>query len=1021
LGYALLARQKKIKQLRQQTGVLQMFHSKLARYFFIEVLLPVTLLSVLVCGNLPMPAAAQSAASTGRLDGTVLDTSGGVVPKASVTAVNEETMTRKNVMADETGYFSVLYLAPGKYDVEIGQTGFRKLVLRDVQVAVGTTTTIHPQLQVGKVETVVTVTGASPLVDTTQSSMSSVVGQETIGALPLNGRNFTDYALLTAGATTDGDFGMVSFNGIAGNFNNYTVDGGNNNNAFFAQQVGRTSIPFQFSEDVIREFQVTSTGFQAEFGLAGGGLVNTVTKSGGDTFHGDAYYYILDSAFNANDSINNSQDIPKPHNRRQQVGGTIGGPIIKDKLFFLANYEGQIRNEPLTVNNAPALVGLPPNFFQDNPDLATQVDAASGSFARSFNQDTAFGKVDWVLNDKNTLSGTYNYQRYRSPHGYFNTPTSTGDGLALTDGATSQFFQVTWQTAFSANTVNEFRFHFGSDYHFDLPPSPPTGPAVTIQNPDTGFVFGGNRFQLATTDHRYEFTDTLTKTHGRHTFKAGVDINLNHDSDYFIYGPKGEYRYASLADVPTGNFELYLQAFGQPTAVITSPTYSFFGQDQFRWTPRLTLNYGLRYDLQVLPQPSPCNPAFPMTCTIPYSKNDISPRIGFVYSLDSKNATVIRGAFGLFYIQTDLLDVSQATLSNGVSRQFLVAVGPAFGNTNPLVTYPNSLASFPSDAGGTPSLVVFAPNYRSPYVEQANVAVEHQFGTSTSLSVGYVYSHGLALLGNSNGVTRQANGNFGLDLNLVPPDQQPAFGGSYATATVTLPNGKTYVTPDYSAIDGYLNPNFGPINAVDNSGHSVYNALLVSLRHQSKEFNASVAYTLSKTIDQGTGYYNQFDQRAQRGPSQLDQRNRFVMSGVWTPSYHYLRNFEFAGVLNLASGRPYTAVFDNPEVNFSVVPGEGYNSFRGPNVRNFDFSIARNFHIAERYQVRIMGEVFDLFNYANFQQNAVDNVQYTVNQTDSVGTNGIWVATPNPSFGSPLAMVPRFGARSFQFSARFSF
>ena len=145
------------------------------------------------------------------------------------------------------------------------------------------------------------------------------------------------------------------------------------------------------------------------------------------------------------------------------------------------------------------------------------------------------------------------------------------------------------------------------------------------------------------------------------------------------------------------------------------------------------------------------------------------------------------------------------------------------------------------------------------------------------------------------------------------------------------------------------------------------------------------------------------------------------MSGVWTPSYHYLRNFEFAGVLNLAGGRPYTAVFDNPEVNFSVVPGEGYNSFRGPNVRNFDFSIARNFHIAERYQVRIMGEVFDLFNYANFQQNAVDNVQYTVNQTDSVGTNGIWVATPNPSFGSPLAMVPRFGARSFQFSARFSF
>jgi len=172
----------------------------------------------------------------------------------------------------------------------------------------------------------------------------------------------------------------------------------------------------------------------------------------------------------------------------------------------------------------------------------------------------------------------------------------------------------------------------------------------------------------------------------------------------------------------------------------------------------------------------------------------LSPRVGFAYSLDSKNSTVIRGAFGLFYIQTDLLDVSSASISNGVSRQFLVVVGPKFGNSNPAVTYPNSLSSFPTAAGGLQSIVVFAPNYRNPYVEQGNIAVEHQFGANTALSVGYVYSHGLALLGNSNGVTRQANGNFGLDLNLVPPEQQPAFGGSYATATVALPNGKTYVT-----------------------------------------------------------------------------------------------------------------------------------------------------------------------------------------------------------------------------------
>ena len=979
----------------------------------------VLFLFVLIC---PVASYGQAASANGRLEGTVLDASGAGVPSATVVITNKNTAASTTLKTDEDGHFVALYLAPGIYEVSIEKTGFQKQVLQDTAVAVGTTTSLHPRLTVGKIETAITVSASAVTVDTTQSSLGTVVDNQSIQSLPLNGRNFTDFALLTPGATTDGDFGMISFNGIAGNFNNYTVDGGNNNNAFFSQQIGRTSIPFQFSEDVIQEFQVTSTGYEAEFGQAGGGLVNSVTKSGGNMVHGDGYYYVLDSAFNANDSINNTQGIPKPPNRRQQFGGTIGGPIKKDRLFYLANYEGQVRNEPLTVNNAPALVGVSPTFFQENPDIAAQVGAASGSFPRSFNQNTAFGKVTGNINDKNSFAATYNFQRYRSPHGYFNTPTSTGDGLALTDGATSQFFQFSVQTTFSTSSVNEFRFHFGSDYHFDLPPSPVTSPAVTIQNPDSGFVFGGARFQLATTDKRYQFADSFTRIFGRHTAKFGVDININHDSDYFVYGPKGEYRFGGLTDVATGNYQLYLQSFGQSTAIFTAPTYALFAQDQFRATRHLTLNYGLRYDLQVLPQPKPCNPDYTATCHIPYSKNMLSPRAGFAYSLDSRNATVVRGAFGLFYIQTDLLDVSTASISNGVSQQFLVVVGPAFNNPNPLVTYPNSIDSFPSAAGGSPSIVVFAPNYRNPYVEQANIAVEHQFGANTALSVGYVYSHGLALLGNSNGVTRQANGNFGLDLNLVPPDQQPASGGSYATATVTLPNGKTYVTPDFSAIDGYTNANFGTINAIDNSGHSVYNGLLISLRHNEKQFSASVAYTYSHATDQGTGYYNQFDQKSQKGPSQLDQPQRFVATAVWSPTQHYLKGFEFGTVLNFASGRPYTAVFDNPEVNFSMVPGEKFNGFRGPGVSNVDLNLSRTFQIGERYSLKFVAEVFDLCNHANFQQTNLDNVQYTLTQLDDSGVNNSnWTADPNPHFGSPLAMVPRFGARSFQFSTRFNF
>ena len=222
----------------------------------------------------------QSAAATGRLEGTIADPSGAAVADAEVAVRNQSTGVSTVVHSTADGEFVVLYLDPGTYEVSIQKSGFGNLVLKDVAVSVGTRAILHPQLAVGKVGETVSVTAETPLIDTAQSSLGAVVGEHSIESLPLNGRNFTDFALLTAGATTDGDFGMISFNGVSGNYNNYTVDGGNNNNAFFAQQIGRTSIPYQFSEDVIREFQVTSTGFEAEFGQSGGGLVNTVTKSG---------------------------------------------------------------------------------------------------------------------------------------------------------------------------------------------------------------------------------------------------------------------------------------------------------------------------------------------------------------------------------------------------------------------------------------------------------------------------------------------------------------------------------------------------------------------------------------------------------------------------------------------------------------------------------------------------------------------------------------------------------------------
>ncbi len=978
------------------------------------------LILFLLCLFIPASIYGQAGSHNGRLQGSVVDPTGALVPRAQITVFNEDTGMTAIREADGEGSFVFPALEPGAYRVTVSAQGFSQSVIDHIAINVGAMTSLKATLSIAAVaqETTVAASNVSQVsVDNVTSAMSNVIDQRAIDVLPLNGRNFVDFVLLTAGSTTDGDFGMISFNGIAGNFNNYTVDGGNNNNAFYEQQIGRTSIPYQFSEDVIKEFQVTSTGFEAEFGQAGGGIVNIVTKDGTNNLHGDAYYYFLDSALNANDSINKSSGLDKPQNRRQQFGATVSGPLRHDRLFYIANYEGQVRDEPIFANNL-----LPAGFLAANPSLQPLL-AGIGVNPRSFNQNAAFGKVLGTLNDKNTFTATYNFQRFRSPHGYFSSPTSTGDGLSLTDGATSNFIQLWLQTTFNATTVNELTLHFGQDTHFDLPAAPPATPAITIQNPDTGFVYGGNRFQLSETDRRYQVRDNLTKLMGKHILKFGADYNLNHERDYFVYGPKGEYRFADLSSVASGAFELYLQSFGQTTAKYGSPTYSFFAQDEYRVTNHLNLNYGLRYDLQVLPQPDSCNAQLTLTCKIPFSKNNFAPRAGFAYSFGPAGSTVLRGSFGLYYIQENLLDVAQALLSNGIARQFLVATGPGFGNSSPIVTFPNSLTAFPSGVSATPSVVVFAPNFRSPYVEQANLGLEHQFGKHMTIGTNYVYSHGLQLLGNSNGVTRQANGNFGFDLNLVPPSQQPAFGGSFTTDTVFLPNGQSFVVPDFEAIDGALNPNFGAINAIDNSGKSIYHSLQTELRYKSAQWYGLVGYSFSKTIDQGAGYFNQFDQASQRGLSQLDQTHRLVASGSWIPQLPPLRGFTFAAVTTLASGRPYTAVFDTPQVNFSIVPGEGFNSFRDAGVQDVDFSVARNFRLGERMALRLRAESFNIFNHANFQQGVVNNVQYTLTQrTDGMGNGlNLWDAAPNPTFGQPLAAAPRYGARSLQFSARFSF
>src|SRR5919112_5137183 len=279
-------------------------------------------------------AAAQST-TQGAVGGTVKDPQGAVVANASVTVKNEETNKEVSATTDDEGRFRVVQLDPGNYTVTINASGFAAFTQQKVVVEIGRVTPLDIDLGVAGAQETVQVTSEAPVINTEQQDFSSNINQTSINNLPTNGRRWSNLAILTPGTVPDGTFGLISFRGISGLLNNSTVDGGDNNQAFFSEERGRTRISSSISQDAVREFQVNTSNYSAEFGRAAGGVVNTVTKSGTNEFHGSVFFYVRDDKFNAR----NPQLTTKTEDNRKQFGGTIGGPIMKDRAFFFFSYD----------------------------------------------------------------------------------------------------------------------------------------------------------------------------------------------------------------------------------------------------------------------------------------------------------------------------------------------------------------------------------------------------------------------------------------------------------------------------------------------------------------------------------------------------------------------------------------------------------------------------------------------------------------------------------------------------------
>lgn len=1093
---------------------------------------------------------------TGTISGTVSDPKGLAVTDARVSILNLDTgISRPPLTTTDSGLYTSPFLQPGHYQVSVNKDGFQSYVRKDLVLQVGQTLTIDVQLAIGTTAAEITVTGEAPVIEPDRSELSQTVSQELAGSLPLNGRRWQSFVFLTPGVTQDGTNGLVSYHGVSSLYNNSEVDGVSNQQAFFSEDRGRTVVGYTYSLDAVQEFNVNSDAYSAEFGRAAGGQVNAITKSGTNDMHGDLFYYLRYPALNSldpfarthgsnpilgncptgtilNTTIKTTPEcITNGEHQRQQFGASVGGPIIKDKLFYFANYDGQRRSFPIiytgpaTNNAATALnsmianncaatiqTGLGPTpvtivgFVPNDPRCAAAVNfinAFTGPAPRNANQDILLGKLDYQATPANRLSLSFNWMNFKGPNLNNANPTQvTGSSLQNGTLVTHDRYLVgDWSSIISTRLVNDFRFQWSRD--LQVTSSNFSGPSVFLgPNSSTGFFGYGNPNSLPRPafpdEHRLEFADTASYVRGNHALKAGIDISPIHDVLINLFNGGGIYNYnytdsltvggnavntaaptlqawiADLYNLPLSydstsgalvgkHYNQFFQSTDtlHPTSKQGSDDfydtdYGFFVQDAWKATSSLTVNMGVRYDLQVVPQPpDPNKNAFAAlyTTKIFLDKSNVAPRLGVAYQ-PMKNL-VVRGGFGLFFGKTTNSTYYNTRSENGQVQQqsecdvlYVPATGtftkpqaacaPVFPNV--FFAPPGPPLSAPPGIPGAIAPTVTAPaapsalnlrgqtpTFLQPMVYEAEGGAEYQLPGNISASATYIFN-------------RAAHLPVCNDVNIAPSTNDIAYqiaGGAFANGA-TAPGGSVTVH-QYKA---RLNSGVGIVDACESIVRTRYQAGIFTVR---KSFSHSIEflanYTVSRSLDDGEttssngtsggtfgGNTNDvtldpYNQDADWAHADIDQPQRFVTSLAYTPTYkiqnsalNYLANgFGLSGIVTIASALPQTALLNSsgPFVkgidggatggvsnNASNAAGRApqfpRNFFRGPTqVRDVDFRITRDFALwKERYKLQVIAETFNLFNHTIVS--TVNSAAYAVQTTGTASGGSLICATATP-------------------------
>ncbi len=981
------------------------------------------LLALAVC--LVVPAAAQSLAGLGAINGVVRDASGAVVPAAKVVVSNASNGIRRNLETNESGLFAAPSLTPGEgYEVSVLKEGFAAYTAKQIAIQVGQNVTLNISLDVQAQAQEVTVTTSAPIVDESKTGVSQVVGSREILNLPINGRRVDSFVLLTPGVVPDGTFGLVSFRGIAGG-NAFLTDGNDTTNQFYNENAGRTRISTQISQDAVQEFQVLTNGYSAEFGRASGGVINTVTRSGGNDVHGTAYWFFRNRSLNARDRYATLN----PPESRHQTGASIGGPIQKDKLFYFFNGEMTRRNFPAQNRIISSALTDGVGNWTASCGTATQAqcDAAKAYILRNNNKliertadsELLFGKLDWRPNETHSLSASFNYLRWVSPNGIQTQAVLTNNNAASNNANSTvrtRYGRLAWTSIISNNIVNEARFGWFKDRLFDdfndaFIPAATGRLGVTVGGVPVGTAIDYPR--LNPSEQRYQLADNLTWTIGTHTLKMGMDLVNTQDYLKILRNQFGSYNYANFANFAldfTGNttgakrYQTFTQTFGNPLLDFTTRDWAFYIQDQWRAARKLTVNLGMRYEYSELPQQKQVNPDYPQTGRIPSPKMNFGPRGGIAYAMNDK--TVVRAGMGVFFARFQGALLQTLFYGNGLYQPQISVLPSQTGAP----TFPNTVTDFASFPRGSVSLYYAADGFRNPYTIQGDIAIERQLARDLGLTVSYVYTRGMR-------ITTTMDRNVGPEGPTVTYRINDASGNQVGT----------YSTPTYR-LANRVDPRYQRVLQVENGGDSWYNGLMVQLnKRMSRGLQMSFNYTWSHAIDnanQGGGsnalFFDSLRSTANRsydsdkGSSSLDQRHRAVTNFVWSPTFtkstapgaRYLVNgWQLSGIMTLSSAQPLTPTM---RVSGSPFSGAAFNTtlngFGGSNRVPFlpfsildidqtyrlDARLARELPFTERVKGYLQFEAFNVTN------SVVDTFRLTEAYSASGG-----VITPTANYGSP--------------------